>query len=119
MPRRDGTGPEGMGPMTGRAVGSCAGYTVPGFGFGRSGGGRGHRNMFYATGQTGWQRANYGYPTAGSYGKGMPNYGVPYSAPAAQTKEQELNMLKDQAQYLKDTLEETNKRITELGPEKK
>jgi hypothetical protein len=31
MPRGDGTGPAGMGPMTGRAAGYCAGYTVPGF----------------------------------------------------------------------------------------
>jgi hypothetical protein len=27
----DGTGPAGMGPMTGRAAGYCAGYLVPGF----------------------------------------------------------------------------------------
>ncbi|NLG67487.1 MAG: DUF5320 domain-containing protein, partial [Actinobacteria bacterium] len=25
MPRGDGTGPEGMGPMTGRGAGYCAG----------------------------------------------------------------------------------------------
>jgi len=31
MPRGDGTGPAGMGPMTGRAAGYCAGYPVPGF----------------------------------------------------------------------------------------
>jgi len=31
MPRGDGTGPIGMGPMTGRAVGFCAGYPTPGF----------------------------------------------------------------------------------------
>jgi len=31
MPRGDGTGPMGMGPMTGRAAGCCAGYPVPGF----------------------------------------------------------------------------------------
>ena len=31
MPRGDGTGPAGMGPMTGRAAGYCAGYGVPGF----------------------------------------------------------------------------------------
>jgi len=26
MPRGDGTGPWGLGPMTGRAAGYCAGY---------------------------------------------------------------------------------------------
>ena len=31
MPGGDGTGPAGMGPMTGRAAGFCAGYPVPGF----------------------------------------------------------------------------------------
>jgi hypothetical protein len=31
MPRGDGTGPAGMGPMTGRAAGFCAGYPVPGY----------------------------------------------------------------------------------------
>jgi len=31
VPRGDGTGPAGMGPMTGRAAGFCAGYPVPGF----------------------------------------------------------------------------------------
>ena len=31
MPAGDGTGPMGMGPMTGRAAGICAGYTVPGY----------------------------------------------------------------------------------------
>jgi hypothetical protein len=45
MPRGDRTGPSGLGPMTGRAAGYCAGYPVPGFmnsvrGFGR-GRGRG------------------------------------------------------------------------------
>ncbi|MBS3817470.1 MAG: DUF5320 domain-containing protein [Candidatus Thermoplasmatota archaeon] len=31
MPRGDGTGPEGLGPMTGRGLGYCAGYDSPGF----------------------------------------------------------------------------------------
>ena len=31
MPRGDGTGPNSMGPMSGRAAGYCAGYGVPGF----------------------------------------------------------------------------------------
>ncbi len=72
MPRGDGTGPRGMGAMTGRAAGFCAGYEMPGFtnpvvgrgaGLGRGrvagfGGGRGWRNRFYATGLPGWMRAN-------------------------------------------------------------
>jgi hypothetical protein len=31
MPRGDGTGPMGLGPMTGRAAGYSAGYPTPGF----------------------------------------------------------------------------------------
>ena len=30
MPRGDGTGPNGAGPMTGRALGYCTGYVTPG-----------------------------------------------------------------------------------------
>lgn len=131
MPGGDGTGPAGMGSMTGRAAGYCAGYSAPGFmnpiagrgygfgfgrGFGRGGGGRGRRNWFYATGLTGWQRAAYGYPATGW---GVPNYGVPYGPPAAPTREQELDMLKGQAEYLHNALEDVNKRIKELGTEKK
>lgn len=53
MPGRDGTGPMGYGPMTSGRRGNCAGAaSSPG-----CGGGRGWRNQFYATGQTGWQRA--------------------------------------------------------------
>ena len=31
MPWGDGTGPAGLGPMTGRAAGYCAGYPMPGY----------------------------------------------------------------------------------------
>jgi len=31
MPFGDGTGPAGLGPMTGRAAGFCAGFGRPGF----------------------------------------------------------------------------------------
>lgn len=71
MPRGNGMGPMGMGPMTGRAAGSCAGNGKPGvaglgaglgcgFGRGRGGGGgfgRGFRNRFFASGLPGWMRA--------------------------------------------------------------
>ena len=47
MPRGDRTGPQGMGPMTGRGAGLCAGFNMPGLGLrqGWCGGGRGRRNM--------------------------------------------------------------------------
>ena len=123
MPGGDRTGPAGMGPMTGRGAGFCAGYPAPGYvnpipggGFGR-GGGWGRRNWFYATGLTGWQRAAYGYP----YGAGVGPYGTPYTEPYGSTaaKEQELNALKGQAEYLEDAMGGINKRIAELEAEVK
>jgi len=126
MPGGDGTGPGGMGPMTGRAAGYCAGYPVPGYmnpvggrGFrGRGGGGWGRRNWFYATGLTGWQRAAYGYPAFGAtpYAAPAAPYAAPYPAPYAPTvtREQELDVLKGQAEYFEDALEGIKKRIEEL-----
>ena len=111
MPGGDGTGPVGMGPMTGRAAGFCAGYGTPGYtnpipgrgmGFGR-GGGRGWRNRVYP----------------GSVGAGMP-YGAPYATPyaSAPTKEQELDMLKGQAEQFETALGDIRKRLQELGTAK-
>ncbi len=71
MPARNGTGPTGLGPMTGRGMGNCAGRRGGQFGgqnlakgFRHNGGvgrgGYGRRSMFYATGLTGWQRAATG-----------------------------------------------------------
>jgi len=133
MPGGDGTGPAGLGPMTGRAAGLCAGYPAPGYmssGFGRGfgrGGGWGRRNRFYATGLTGWQRAAYGYPSyEGTYPHGgYPSYAgtvpynAPYSVPYGQTvtKQQELDALKGEAEYLEDAMDGINKRIAELEAE--
>jgi len=55
MPRGDGSGPMGMGPMTGRGAGFCTGFTTPGYanptGYGYGlGRGRGFRRMFFSTG---------------------------------------------------------------------
>ncbi|MCK5862000.1 MAG: DUF5320 domain-containing protein [Candidatus Hydrogenedentes bacterium] len=66
MPRGDGTGPNGMGSMTGRAAGYCAGSETPGHANPTAGrnngirgrGGRGRRNMFYAAGTPGGIRNN-------------------------------------------------------------
>ena len=126
MPGGNGTGPTGMGPMTGRAAGYCAGYSVPGFanqmggrgfrgaggGFGRGGWGR--RNGFYATGLPGWQRFGAGGP---AYGGAMPYGGAaPNGGPVA-TKQQELDMLRGQVEYFEDALDGIKKRITELEAE--
>ena len=102
MPRRDGTGPMGMGPMTGRGAGMCAGFAVPsyanqaGFGCGL-GGGRGFRRMFYATGLLG--RARFESQSAnGEY--------------ASDADEKEL--LKRQAKLLENQLHNVKKRLADF-----
>jgi hypothetical protein len=134
MPGGDRTGPAGLGPMTGRAAGYCGGFGVPGYmnpipgrgfrpgGWGRGrgggrGGGRGWRNWFYATGLTGWQRAARGWP---AFGGPLP-YAAPYSAPfaPAMSTEQQVEMLKGQAEYFEDALEGIRKQIEELQAKSK
>jgi hypothetical protein len=130
MPGGDGTGPAGFGPMTGRAAGFCAGYPVPGymnpvggrgfFGRGR-GGGWGRRNWYYATGLPGWARAGYGWPAWGGYAGGAyGGYPAAFAGgfPAAPTSEQEQQTLKQQAEYLQQSLDDINKRIEELESQK-
>jgi hypothetical protein len=127
MPRGDGTGPRGFGPMTGSAAGFCVGFGVPGYtnfaagrgcqawGRGRGGGGRGFRNWYYKTGLTGWQRATGDMPAWGN----PYTYGGAYNPPApmAMTGEQKLDALRAQTEYLEDALEAVQKRLRELEGE--
>ncbi|MBN2293977.1 MAG: DUF5320 domain-containing protein [Pirellulales bacterium] len=123
MPGGDRTGPMGMGPMTGRAAGYCAGFPTPGFmnapggrglGGGRGGrGGRGWRNRFYATGLTGWQRAaanqvppQVNQPQTGSFEE--------QAASPSLNQEQEVELLKQQAEQLSYSLEQIKQRLGEL-----
>ncbi|MGD9974420.1 MAG: DUF5320 domain-containing protein [Desulfatirhabdiaceae bacterium] len=120
MPRGDGTGPMGTGPMTGRAAGYCSGAGAPiarnpgyGCGFGRGMGyggcGYGFRNIFHATGIPGRMRFG-GYP--GPYG---------YPAPFQPGMGMEKQMLKQQADGLQMELDLIRKRLDEMeaksGPE--
>lgn len=100
MPGGDRTGPLGAGPRTGRGMGYCSGYNLPGlanqtsifrgwFGYRRGGAGRGWRHRFFATGIPGW---------------------VP------PTPEQETADLKAQADLLKEQLDVIQKRIAEIEP---
>jgi len=63
MPFGNGTGPAGLGPMTGRAAGFCAGFPMPGY-------------MNPAMGRAGFYGA--GVPTFGAYGTGLYGYAMPY-----------------------------------------
>ncbi|MFA4838531.1 MAG: DUF5320 domain-containing protein [Candidatus Neomarinimicrobiota bacterium] len=110
MPRGDRTGPMGMGPMTGRAAGFCAGngapgYTNPvpgrGFGMGRGGRGRGFRHWFYATGLPGWLRFG---------GIAAPNQQY--------DPEMEKQAIKNQADLLQSELDSVKQRLSALEKEK-
>ena len=81
----------GAGPMTGRAAGFCAGNTAPGYANFGGGGGRGFGRGF----GRGW-----GWPVAG--------VGAP------PTGDQELAVLKQQAQQLKADMDLIQGRIQEL-----
>ncbi len=103
MPRGDRTGPLGAGPRTGHGAGWCAGNDAPGYanarprlGLGRGyrGGGRGWRNMYYATGLPGWARAG--------------------AVPPVPAAEQELADLKAQAGWLAGQLDVIQKRIEDF-----
>jgi len=124
MPGGDRTGPMGLGPMTGRAAGYCAGFGVPGYvtpfhgrgfwGWGRGrGGGRGRRRWLYATGfigrspfVSGWPAVAPGWPAA--------SYGSPFVP--AMTRQQKIDILKGQAEYVEDVLDGLRRRMEELEP---
>lgn len=110
MPGGDGTGPMGMGPMTGRGAGFCSGSGMPGFmnrgGRGMHGRGRGWRHCFNATGLTGWQRQAMGWTP---FGGAAP---MPGAAPA--DSQQELQALQQQVQAMENTLQQLREHIQQL-----
>ncbi len=102
MPAGDGTGPMGLGPMTGRAAGYCAGYGVPGY-----------MNPIPGRGAWGWGRARgRGWGTWGTVPLAdiaPPLYGTP--APEA-----ERQFLTQQVQALEQQLDWARKRLDDLAP---
>ncbi len=98
MPAGDGTGPWGMGPMTGRGAGYCAGYGVAGCYNPlplRRGGGFGRRHRFWATGMPGrfWRW-----------------FGAPDTAV-------EKELLEGRIKVLEGELDALKRRLGELGPQ--
>ncbi|AWB10954.1 hypothetical protein TDSAC_1618 [Thermodesulfobium acidiphilum] len=98
MPRGDGTGPLGQGPMTGRGLGYCSGNTLPGFAaagyrIGRGFFGRGRR--FFCRG-LGWV--------------GLPIYSA-YNNPQAEKSflQNQLNALEKAVEVIKDRLNSIEK----------
>jgi len=109
MPGFDGTGPRGMGPMTGGGRGFCSpwgiGTALRGYGVSPA--------------------VGYGYPYYRGAGAPYPFYGAPATAPGAppftpgMTKEQELDFLRNQAQAVKGQLEQIEARMRELATREK
>jgi len=111
MPGFDGTGPSGMGPMTGGGRGFCSPWGIGRvYGFGsRWGPGRAYR---FGMGVPYTGTVPYGYPR-------MSMAAVPgvYSYPPQMTREQELDFLRSQAEAIKGQLEQINSRVKGLETE--
>ena len=97
MPGFDGTGPRGMGPMTGGGRGFCSPWGI------------GAASRSYGR----FQGMGYGYPYYGA-APAVPGT-VPFTPPM--TREQELDFLKNQAQGMRSQLEQIESRIQQLGSE--
>lgn len=103
MPRGDGTGPSGFGPMTGRRAGFCAGNDKPG-------------NM-----NTAAQRGNGfdGGRGRGTCGMGLQLHRRQRGNFATEIQADELSALRIHASTLGDTLDAVNRKIAELESGKK
>ncbi len=110
MPAGDRTGPLGLGPRTGRGMGYCSGYDMPGYanpanvGFGRGAGfGRG-----FGRGRALFGRGRFWYPRAVPYVQSQYQY----------TKEDELADLKAEKELIERDLKAIEDRIKELEKKK-
>jgi len=112
MPRGNGTGPNGLGPMTGRAAGFCAGYGVPGYANPVAG-----RGLGCGRGRG----AGRGLGLGRGFGRGFGFFGLPAVHPAAGfypespvlDPEREKAALTAQAEYLENELAAIRKRLEE------
>jgi len=117
MPRGNGTGPSGFGPMTGRGAGYCAGYNAPGYanGFAGRGGAGMRRGQGFGGGGRGRGFRGQGFGYAGGFGAGpFPAQGG-YNYPQQEfSPEAEMNMLKNEAQAMENELKFIKERMAEL-----
>ena len=115
MPGGDGRGPRGQGPMTGRAAGYCASYSIPG-----------SANPIYGRGQGYGRGMGRGFGGGRGFGRGRGfgagQFGYPYYGnPIVEeyTPEQEADMLKQEAKAMQEEISSINARISELESVKK
>lgn len=112
MPGFDGTGPRGMGPMTGGGRGFCSPWGIGAV----MQYGQGTYGVPYAGGYAyapygGMPYPSYGYPGAAPYVPPGPGAPLP---PGTMTQEQQLNYLRKQSEVLKSQLEQIGSRIRDL-----
>ena len=109
MPAGDRTGPWGLGPRTGRALGYCSGFGAPGYMFPGPGLGLG-RGFGLGRGRGFWWPGMAGF-------WGYPHY--PMAPHGYQPGvEEESSWLADQAKRLEQQLAQIQKRLAELEKEK-
>lgn len=110
MPKGDQTGPEGLGPRTGRGLGFCNGYSVPGFmnpGFGRGmGRGFGRGRGF------GWRRRAFA-PIA-PVEQVIPVYQEPTKEQQKQLLQQELQNIEAETKEIEAEKQEILKKLKTL-----
>lgn len=107
MPKGNGTGPTGMGAMTGRGAGYCAGFTTPGY-MNPQAGGRGRGCGLGRGAGGGFGRgAGFGRGLGGGFGRGA-------AAVAARAPEQERTVLRNQLAGLEQTVADLRQRLREL-----
>jgi len=110
MPRGNGMGPMGQGPMTGRGAGFCAGYDVPGYANDATPGFGG--------------RFGAGYRRGNGRGQGFGGRGAGFqlrmrgSMPTELTADSEKAFLQNRVEILARELEDANKRLAELNASK-
>jgi hypothetical protein len=108
MPGFNGTGPRGMGPMTGGGRGFCSPWGIGrAYGVGRSGAFRGLGGGF---------RAGFAGRGMGAYRGNMPPWGA-YTSPTYETSSpsaSDLSGLKEQARMMEQQLNEIRQRIRDV-----
>jgi len=117
MPGGDRTGPQGMGPMTGRAAGYCAGYNVPGYMNPYGGRGMGYGGMMGGRGGGFGRGRGFGRyvpPAVPAAYPAVPAVPQPGFGAAPYDESAELEALRMQAQSLESTLSGIQKRIEAL-----
>jgi hypothetical protein len=101
MPGFDGTGPMGMGPMTGGGRGFCSPWGI------------GATQRAYGLPRWGGYRYRYPYYAAAQFTPGV----MPYAP--QMSREQELSFLKQQAEAMRAELKNIEAKIKELAKETK